>query len=352
METKSETALTKTAPQGLVIRDLDSLRIEFDTEKYNVMAPVVHMPGGLPAGTRLMVTEVRINPDPATKEVFPLPGGALMPGKVALDRLSNAAGISWIEERRQDNGSHPHYCEMFVRGRMIDFDGTHRELTGVKAIDLREDAGGGEMGKDYAEIVGKASAGNRDPSKQLMEARKFIQEIAASKAKNRAIASGLGIKRSYTKAELLKPFIVPRLSIDPSNVMAQNAIMASMLGETAVRAMFGPAPSQQKVIEAHVVEDRPAEVPSDAGGGEESAGDVSPPPTDSDPPSMTPPGKPTAEERKARLSLAWKILKQAGLPASKWGEFVRTNTNKRSEDEFTWEDLDLIDGAAEAFAEL
>ena len=336
------------------ITDIQSLRVEFDPQKYNLLAPVVHMPGGLPPGTRFVVTEITINPDPAVKEVFPLPGGMLMPSKVSLDKIGNAAGISWIEERRQDAATHPHYCEMFVRGKMRDFDGTERQLTGVKAVDLREDAGGGIYGKDYDEIVSKARAGNRDPGKQLMEARKFIQEIAASKAKNRAIASGLGIKRGYTKQELSRPFVVPKLSIDPTDPRVQAEVRAGMLGETAVKAMYGP---NSAPIDAEFAESATPAEPSAGNGGQESVGAHPPAPADSTPPPMSgepgpePQSKPSAEELRQRLGAAWEIARNGRMTPKQWPELLRNNTQKAHESEFTFEDLDLLDGAVAAFVE-
>lgn len=363
MTKKQNTSLAKTSGGAMTLRDVNQLRVEFDESKYNVLAPTVHMPGGLPAGTRLVVTEVKINPDASRngpKEVFPLPGGMLLPSKVSLDRISNAAGISWVEERRQDSGNHPHYVEMFVRGKMTDFDGTTRELTGHKAVDLREDAGNGEQGKDYAEIVGKAQRAKppRDPSNQLMEARKFIQEIAVSKAKNRAIAAGLGIKRGYTRAELNKPFVVPKLSMDPNNPMVQNAVMANMVGETAVRAMFGPSPRDAKVVDAVVEPDTEPAVPSNGSDGDEPADNTGTSESAGSDPTDLPPMEeqderpmPTQQEWRNRLSLAWQRARKAGMDAKAWGEFVRVNTGKANEDQLTFDDLDCVDSAVEAFAE-
>lgn len=340
--------------QSLAIRDVQSLRVTFDESKFNLLAPVVHMPGGLPPGTRLVVTEVSVDPNPQNKQVFPLPGGMLMPSKVSLDRIANAAGISWLEETRKDDRSHPHYVEMFVRGKMRDFDGTTREITGHKAVDLREDAGGAP-GKDYAEIVGKAKNaknGPRDPSNQLMEARKFIQEIAASKAKNRAIASGLGIKRGYTKAELVKPFVVPKLSMDPTHEVVQHAVVADMIGENAVRAMFGPVPREQKVVEAELEE---SGVPSSES--ESAGGTPPPPPVDSDsaeddgpPPMGGPSPMPTEEQWKKRLGAAYRKGSAVGMTVADWHELIRNVTGKNAENELTFDDLKLIDDAVAEFA--
>ena len=320
----------------------------FDRERYNVLAPKTHM-DGLPIGTRLSVTEISINPDPAAKEVFPIAGGGKMPSKVSLDRIANAAGISWLDERRQDNGKHPHYCEMLVRGRITDFDGTVREITGVKAVDLREDAGGEEMGKDFAEITTKAKKGSRDPSQQLMEARKFIQEIAASKAKNRAIASALGIKRSYTDEELRRPFIVPKLTLDTNNPIAQAAVMANMMGAT--KAMFG---ARSNVIDANFTESTPAALPPATEEDEKSDGGDSPsssPPDDPvDDEKASPEPAPTGGPEVERyVRDAWGEAKKAGMKPEAFRELCKSVTGKQSKIEMSIDDAKTVGRAVMAF---
>lgn len=346
--TKKDQQLATIPVQALT--DIKSLRVAFDESKYNLLMPVVHLPDGLPPGTRFSVTEITISADLTKKEVYPSPGGGLELHKVSLDKIGNAAGISWTDEKRQDAASHPHYVEMFVRGKIRDFDGTERGVTGIKAVDLREDAGGGIPGKDYADMTSK----NKSPQKQLLEARKFIQEIAASKAKNRAIASGLAIKRGYTKQELMKPFIVPKLALDTKDASVQHAVVAGMVGENAIKAMFGPDPNQQKIVDAEIEDSAGPDLPSQESSGDQSADGGSPPSADFGPPPMgepEEPEKPDAEEIKQRLTAVWQVVKPAGFKLGQWTEFIKTNSGKNNESELTFEDLDLLDGAAAAFVD-
>jgi hypothetical protein len=62
------------------------------------------------------------------------------------------------------------------------------------------------------EIRKKAASRERNDggARQILELRKFLLRHAERKAKSRAIAD-LGVKRSYTKKELEKPFAVARL---------------------------------------------------------------------------------------------------------------------------------------------
>jgi hypothetical protein len=341
---------------------IQALTVRFPEESYNLLAPTVHMAGGLPAGTRLTVTEVKINPDTRQRpgrEVFPLPGGALLVGKTGLDRIANAAGVSWLEEVRKDDRQHPHYVEAFVRGRITDFDGTTREITGSKTIDLREQVGtSGLPGKDYDEIVTKAKNAKdyqtgkpapRDPTNQLTEARKFIAEIAFSKAQNRAIASALGIKRGYSKKDLEKPFVIPKLALDTSDPAARDLAQANAAGATVamygakaaatpdiVDAEFEEAPAP--VTDDQIVDDTAVEAPPL--GGEEhdektgEVADVRPPPTE--------------DEIKQRTGSAYNhiITANKNFTNRAWQSLVTNATGKTGYDNLTWLDLEAINDAA------
>lgn len=324
---------------------IQGLTVRFPSNKYNVLAPVVHM-DRLPEGTRLVVTEVSVNADKKAKETFAIAGGDLMLAKVVLDRVAQAAGVSWDSVRRIDDGKHPHYYHVEVKGHMTDFDGTVRQLCDAKAIDLREDAGGGVPGKDYEEIVRKARSARppRDPSGQLQEARKFIQEIAASKAKNRALACGLGIKRSYSQDDLKKPFIVPKLVLDPSLPAARELIMANAAGATA--ALYG---ARQHVIDATfeeaTAESDPAYSPGVQDSGEEEG--------ESAVPSAAPPSSDTDDVGgpavKAIMRESWAKATAAGMSADNFRTLCASATGKQKKDEMTPADARAVLSAVEAF---
>lgn len=337
---ENQKALAKRSP-------IHGLTMKFPEDEYNILAPTVHMDGGLPAGTRLVVTEVKINPDASRtgpKEVFPLPGGALLVGKPGLDKIANAAGVSWDNEERKDPRNHPHYVEAFVAGTITDFDGSTRKITGSKTVDLRQDAGGGIPGKDYDEITTK----NKSPDRQLMEARKFIAEIAFSKAKNRAIASALGIKRSYTADELKKPFIIPKLALDTSDPAARELAMANAAGATA--AMYGAKAAD--VVEAEFEE--AAVAPTEDA-----------PPSPMEPPSMDEPHDqetgevrdtrpaPTKDEIKDRTGAAYRRIKSehAAFSDKAWRSLIRNATGAEGYKDLSWHDLEAITLAAEDYVQ-
>jgi len=153
--------------------------------------------------------------------------------KVALDKLSAAAGISWDPRlcTRMDDGSDAHYVEFRAAGHLIDFDGRRRDICATKAVDLR---------KGSATIAGWTD-------RRLQIAREHILSLSESKAKNRAIRQALTIKAKYTAEELRRHFVVPTLVFDPNRIEdpemrreAVRRITDRALGMTD--RLYGPKP--------------------------------------------------------------------------------------------------------------
>lgn len=212
----------------------------YGQDKYNVLMPQTAL-SSVPQGAAISVRTVTISQD----LTYSLEGGKLGLSGVALDKIAQAAGITWTECRRTDPRTHPYYVEYEVTGQITDFDGSVRVARGVRAIDLRDNAGDGNPGADLAEIQASASAKGGNPAKRILFAKKFIVPICEAKAKNRAIRRLLAIKGGYTPDELKKPFVVPKLVLDSNDNLARSMMLANLAG---VRA---PAlPVQATVIDA------------------------------------------------------------------------------------------------------
>lgn len=206
-------------------------------EAFHLISPAT-MVGSLPEGCSIAIALVRISPDdPHLYKV----GGKLALDKTHLASIGNAMGASTVFSRRTDDGSDPHYCAWTVKVRYRQFDGTWLTRQGSVEMDVRE-----PNGAEYVDAVRKAEDARpaRDPAKQIGELRRFISRHAESKALNRAYAA-LGIRRSYTSAELQKPFCVARVAFtgqsdDPvARAQFREGIMQSFL--TSTEAAFGPA---------------------------------------------------------------------------------------------------------------
>lgn len=203
--------------------------------------------------------------------VYKSEDGGLALSKNALDMIAQAAGISWVPEKsgRVDTGIDPNYVHFVATGKVRDFDGSIREESRHRQIDLRD---------------GSPTYTKMTPA-QRPKAREFILEQAESKAKNRVIRAFLAIRGSYTAAEIAKPFVIPKLvwtgDTDDPEI---RKILAEKAFDTAhgiTPALYGPARTEQRALPAA-----------------RALGQASPPPVGSVPEDpedveIMPPGEPT-----------------------------------------------------------
>jgi len=236
------TAVTRTSSSlmgSFVDPQKATAALEEMAKNYHLITPATAC-GSIPEGCEVQVSMVQIPPD--DPHLYSLAGGKFGIDRVHLLSILGAAGGSIEYTRRLDTGSHPHYCRMEVGIVYRLFDGTPVRRSGTAEMDVRA-----PDGPRYVEIVEKAKAANRSPDKQLLEMRKFLLPHTESRALNRAIAA-MGVRRSYTKQELGKPFAVARLffsgrSEDPEARREFRAAIAQsfLQGQTA---LYG-GPQQQ-----------------------------------------------------------------------------------------------------------
>jgi hypothetical protein len=190
-------------------------------------------------------------------ETFAIAGGdKLGIGKVPTYKIASALGVSWDRSSgRQDDGSDARFVHFMASGWVRQFDGCLMFLTGEKVMDLRPGSPQIEALKEqaetkYARAMAKWEKNGHQGYKpepgnwenQVRDMRLRILEHAETKAKLRAIRS-LGIRQSYTREELLKPFFAAKLqftgySDDPEiRRMFAERIADSMLG--SVSQLYG-----------------------------------------------------------------------------------------------------------------
>lgn len=240
-------------------------------ERYHLVTPATRC-GTIPDGCEIMMSQVLVNSDIKLGEVYPITGGGgkLGLGKVTLEKIGNAYGITWDPQQshREDDASCPEYCEYTAVAHYFDFDGREQTVFGTKSIDLRR---GSAMWEDAherarAKAIDKAltendnrplnseqerraiEVGYEKAESELRHARIHILALAQSKARLRAIRS-IGLKSSYTKEELEKPFVAAKIiftgrSDNPANeaIYAQ-ARVDHFLGSS--RRMYGTVAQPQ-----------------------------------------------------------------------------------------------------------
>lgn len=222
-----------------------SEKLKEASEHFHLVSPAPSC-GSLPEGCELMLSMVRI--DPNDPHLYEVGGGKVCPDKSQLLSILNAlnGSMEWLQ--RTDDRSHPHLRAADVCVKYRSFDGQVVRRIGSAEMDARA-----PDGARYVEIVEQAAnakdkKGNpcpRDPGPQLLQLRKFIWPHTVARALLSAIGN-TGIRRSYTRQELEKPFIVAGLiftgrSKDPQAAKEFRAAIAqSFLGGTA--ALYGGQP--------------------------------------------------------------------------------------------------------------
>jgi len=251
---------------SLAVTDLEK---KYPATQYNRLLPSTLI-GSISPLQKLSIEVLQIDPEPNNGEVFEVGNvkgkdgeweKRYSPTKTALDRIAHTVGISWIPEqtRRIDDRSNPKLTEFKAVGILKKSDGTVQILTGTKEIDL--DAMEIELTFKLEESArqGKLKEGNevlkfgtqkcneyiqRRVTKRMIELRKFKVPIAESGAKNRAIRS-LGLKSSYSEADLKKPFVVPRIDFNPEVALADPELRREIIRESMAAGvqLFGPSPT-------------------------------------------------------------------------------------------------------------
>jgi len=243
-------------------------RLEYAAKHYHLVSPAPAC-SRLPEGCSVTMSSVLVD---AENETYDVGGKKLGLGKTALQRIGNAAGVSWDAQQsgRLDDSSDPHYCNWKAVGSMRHLDGTEVQLLASKEMDLREGSAQIEaLRQRYEEKYrkwekdGKQGWAPKDPSAQIREMRLHIQAHAETKAQLRAIRA-VGIRSSYTREELQKPFIVARLqwtgeSDDPAlRTMFAEKTADAFLG--GVRSLYGHQPP---ALPTHLEPTRTAPPPVD-----------------------------------------------------------------------------------------
>lgn len=312
--------MSENETKALARRSVTQVLEAYDQSKFNLIMPITQS-DSVPRGMKVIARIVKLD----VTDSYPVEGKHGL-SKNQIEKIGQAAGISWKDIERKDDRRQPHYYEFKAVGTILDFDGMPKDCIGNKVVDLRSDDGTGHPGKD--------ARGMSD--KQLAQARKFGAEQCATKSMLRCISAALAIKRAYPKEWFDRPVVVPRLSPDTEDEQARNMVMASAFGATS--ALYG----KPSVVDASQPLESVEAPPDDEDlGYDPETGEV--PPDVSDPPPA--PAELTREQITARVQAAWNKAKPKGIDVAKWKELLRASTGQVGYDGLTAEKLDALDKA-------
>lgn len=242
---------------------------QYDEKKYLVLAPIEL--GPIPAMHTPMASVVKIDPEPANGDVYSLQGKFAY-SKAALDRVAAAAGISWLPEMcgRTDAGTEPEVIRFRMAAKRKELDGQWRVVVREYEFDLeaREEELKETVPKRQAiaEITDKAKKDKAVAdavAKDMIQLRKFKLQRAESGAANRVVRVFLGIKANYTREQIARPMIVPKLVFTPdySDPEVKRFMLAEATG--TIPELYGAQASAGTFANPIVVHELPAELEED-----------------------------------------------------------------------------------------
>lgn len=253
METQAE---YKNESKDLYLTQIDTAK----KEGCNVLLPTARLEG-LSEYHVPVLDRVQLNSDSSQGDVYVQEQGNQKKKtkyaitKQGLMKLSVCAGIIWhpMETRRTDNRNDKNYVSFQAVGGVRKADGTPVFMKAEYDLDFdvvadeleeqyRNKAEGYEAKPDDNGWWMKKSPEEKEAyiqkciRRDLLQKRKHKMKLCESGAMTRVIRALLGLKSTYTKEELEKPFVVPRIvvQLDYSDPTVKAKLM-----DAAIRAQTG-----------------------------------------------------------------------------------------------------------------
>lgn len=224
----------------------------------------------IPPMHRVVITAVEIDPIPDHKEVYPQKGGGLSLSAISFKKLLDAMGVRWNIPQcgRTDDGTNPNLVRYRMVGQIKGFDGVWHDIFGEKEISL--DTVIEELTDNYREKAVNYANDEKDgpgfrkafPTQEAVEGwirekvrvdalqiKKHMLARAQTGAMARACKSR-GIRETYTKDELKKPFVFPSLvpELDMNNEGDRDFLRRQAMGATDL--LYPTAPASQPRVDA------------------------------------------------------------------------------------------------------
>ena len=218
---------------------------KYPPEQYNVLTPVTTIQA-MSHLQRVIVNEVRLNPDDKSgKDVYyESQGKGYALTGVALQKLAAAANINIVDSHSET----PSVCSKCIAKAKATGNapacGTCPHQYDEKytvTVTVPDPAGGSRsvtMSKETDCTIAKESMKD-DQFKRFLEHR---SSHAETKALHRCLRKAIGLKATYTKQELEKPFIIALLVPNLEAPEMQQALIQNSL--TATGLLFGTQPTQ------------------------------------------------------------------------------------------------------------
>lgn len=249
----TESKALATTPQGgaMMVGGAVEFNLDgFPADKYNRLIPTQTI-----MTTDLLMPVVQVvalDFEADTYKSADVPAGHRAPGARALNKFSSAAGLSFYDERRLDDGTNPDLVRVSVMAALILPTGQRITAPGTKELNLNN--------------MSWASPAQRAKFKST------LYEHCSTRARNRAIRAILSLRSSYPEAEIRKPFAVVSFVPNTAHPDVRKAMLVAMAG--SIPALYGPEPAKALAAgQDYQVAEAPEEDVSEGQFTEQAAGD-------------------------------------------------------------------------------
>lgn len=235
--------------------------------QYNVLVPTQTIQEISPFHKPVLEI-VRINPDSKTGgEVYEvvLGSGSFSLRAVALNKIAFAAGIIWNAKNsgRTDDGNNPDIISYRAEAAVRKEDGTYMIRNAEYMLDLKvvgEEIRDSYEQKSQALMKEKKQKNEKwteddrkgyvekSVKRDMLQKRKFRLQLASTGAMDRVIRLILGLKSTYRREELEKPFVVPKIAFSPDVSDPKVRDLLLRQGLDATNVLFGPS-SERSMID-------------------------------------------------------------------------------------------------------
>lgn len=236
---------------------------EYKKQNANILGPSTKM-DGLSEFHKIIVDSVALSINPADGDIYKHkdkfgdnPAQYIISGQ-GLQRLAVCAGVAWNPLETKATAISQKYvaynavaCIRKADGIPVCFQAEYDVDIDVVEDELRDQFRDKRKKWEEASWFQKMSKETQDDyvesalRKELNFKKKHKTKIAATGAKNRVIRALLGVKKTYTILELKKPFVMPRVILQPDYSDPEVKRMMLAASVQATTGVFGPVPSQQ-----------------------------------------------------------------------------------------------------------
>ena len=165
-------------------------------------------------------------------ETHNLGGGQLTPARSAVDKIGDAAGITFDETRCETRREGERVWVAKAVGRRRLPDGTWRTVAAEYELDV-----------DVREQEIRTREQNESKvQREVLQLQKFGRQRADTGARLRVIRALAGIKTGFAPGELERPFVIARVSVNTEEMMGDPVMRQALVNQAlgAASDVYGP----------------------------------------------------------------------------------------------------------------